>query len=97
MYSIGFAKTYGFLTGTQFNNEFANFGIYNKIVIEKVLEMGDYSELIAAYKLGFVIDNDRSLPILDKPSGESSAIFAVENLSKKSELIKEKYRQLLNG
>ena len=37
-----FHKIYGYLTDTKVDDTIANFGIYNKIVINEVLEMNDY-------------------------------------------------------
>ncbi len=37
-----FHKIYGYLTDTKVDNTIANFGIYNKTVINEVLEMNDY-------------------------------------------------------
>lgn len=37
-----FAKLYGYLTDSNFDNSVANFGIYNQKVIEEVLNMNDY-------------------------------------------------------
>lgn len=37
-----FAKIYGYLTNSDFDNSVANFGIYNKKVIDEVLLMKDY-------------------------------------------------------
>jgi dolichol-phosphate mannosyltransferase len=40
--SMVFSKIYGYLTNTKFNNEIANFGIYNRKVIVEILKIGDY-------------------------------------------------------
>jgi polyisoprenyl-phosphate glycosyltransferase len=37
-----FSKMYGFFTDTKYDNEIANFGIYNKKVIQSILEISDY-------------------------------------------------------
>lgn len=37
-----FSKTYSYLTDVQFDNSIANFGIYNRKVIEEVIRMNDY-------------------------------------------------------
>jgi glycosyltransferase involved in cell wall biosynthesis len=40
--SMIFAKIYGYFTDTKYDNEVANFGIYNKKVINEVLKMSDF-------------------------------------------------------
>jgi dolichol-phosphate mannosyltransferase len=40
--SMIFAKIYGYFTDTKYDNEVANFGIYNKKVIHEVLKMSDF-------------------------------------------------------
>ncbi len=42
MTSLFFSKIYGYFTDTIYDNEVANFGIYNKKVINEVLKMDDY-------------------------------------------------------
>jgi glycosyltransferase involved in cell wall biosynthesis len=42
MTSLFFSKIYGYFTDTVYDNEVANFGIYNKKVINEVLKMDDY-------------------------------------------------------
>jgi dolichol-phosphate mannosyltransferase len=37
-----FSKVYGYFTDTKYDNEIANFGIYNKKVINSILEISDY-------------------------------------------------------
>ena len=37
-----FHQIYGYLTDTKFDNTIANFGVYNKNVIQEVLQMNDY-------------------------------------------------------
>ena len=39
--SFLFSKIYGFFTDTQYDNEVANFGIYNKKVVEAILSISD--------------------------------------------------------
>ncbi|KIX20501.1 b-glycosyltransferase [Flavobacterium sp. 316] len=42
MSSFLFSKIYSFFTDTKYDNEIANFGIYNKKVIQSILEISDY-------------------------------------------------------
>jgi dolichol-phosphate mannosyltransferase len=37
-----FSKVYGYFTDTKYDNEIANFGIYNKKVVNSILEISDY-------------------------------------------------------
>lgn len=41
MTSLFFSKVYGYFTDTEYDNEVANFGIYNKKVIQSILEISD--------------------------------------------------------
>lgn len=41
MTSLFFSKVYGYFTDTDYDNEVANFGIYNKKVIQSILEIQD--------------------------------------------------------
>jgi len=40
--SLVFSKIYGYFTDTKYDNEIANFGIYNKKVISSILKVSDY-------------------------------------------------------
>ncbi|MBA4277622.1 glycosyltransferase family 2 protein [Flavobacterium sp.] len=42
MTSLFFSKVYGYFTDTEYDNEVANFGIYNRKVVVEVLKMEDY-------------------------------------------------------
>lgn len=42
MSSLIFSKIYGFFTDTKYNNEIANFGIYNSKVIKAILQITDH-------------------------------------------------------
>jgi len=72
-----FAKIYGFLTETEFNNEIANFGIYRRDVIEKVLEMGDYIKSFPLF-INWVGFNKTSIPVehSERYSGKSSYSYS---------------------
>ena len=40
--SLLFSKIYGFFTDTKYDNEIANFGIYNRKVVDSILQVSDY-------------------------------------------------------
>ncbi len=64
-----FHKIYGYLTETKFDNTIANFGIYNKKVIDEVLEMNDYI---------------KSFPLFANWVGFSTTVVEVEHAKRDS-------------
>ena len=64
-----FHKIYGYLTETKFDNTIANFGIYNKKVIDEVLEMNDYI---------------KSFPLFANWVGFSTTVIEVEHAKRDS-------------
>ncbi len=72
-----FSKLFNYLSDVKINHEVANFGIYNKKVIQSILEIGDYvkSFPLFVYFVGF---NSTSIPVehSERESGTSSYNFS---------------------
>lgn len=68
-----FSKVYGFFTDTKYDNEIANFGIYNKKVIQSILEISDYIKFFPLF-VNFVGYNRTSITVehASRESGSSS-------------------------
>ncbi len=69
MFSNFFSSMFNYLAGTKFDNEIANFGIYNKKVIAAVLSIGDYI---------------KSFPLFVYFSGFKATAITVEHASRES-------------
>lgn len=76
-----FAKLYGFLTDSNFDNSVANFGIYKNRVIEEVLAMNDYI---------------KSFPLFVQWVGFEKTTIKVEHASRDSGKSSYTYRKLLS-
>ncbi len=72
-----FSKVYGFFTDTKYDNEIANFGIYNKKVIRSILQVSDYIKFFPLF-VNFVGFNSTSIPVehAARDSGGSSYTIA---------------------
>lgn len=72
-----FSKIYGFFTDTKYDNEIANFGIYNKKVVRSILQVSDYIKFFPLF-VNFVGFNNTSIPVehAARDSGGSSYTFA---------------------
>ena len=72
-----FSKVYGFFTDTKYDNEIANFGIYNKKVIKSILEISDCIKFFPLF-VDFVGYNSTSINVehASRDSGETSYSFA---------------------
>ena len=72
-----FSKVYSFFTETKYDNEIANFGIYNKKVITAILNISDYIKFfpLFAYFVGF---NSTSIEVehASRDSGKTSYSFS---------------------
>lgn len=68
-----FSKVYGFFTDTKYDNEIANFGIYNRKVIQSILQVSDYIKFFPLF-VNFVGFNTTSIPVehASRESGGSS-------------------------
>jgi glycosyltransferase involved in cell wall biosynthesis len=71
--SVFFSKIYGYFTDTKYDNEIANFGIYNMKVIKSVLEISDYIKIFPLF-IDFVGYNTTSINVehAKRESGKSS-------------------------
>jgi glycosyltransferase involved in cell wall biosynthesis len=76
-----FAKLYGYLTDSNFDNSVANFGIYNKKVIVEVLNMNDYI---------------KSFPLFVQWVGFDRTTIKVEHSSRDSGKSSYTYKKLLS-
>lgn len=76
-----FAKLYGYLTDSNFDNSVANFGIYNKKVIHEVLNMNDYI---------------KSFPLFVQWVGFERTTVKVEHASRDSGKSSYTYKKLLS-
>jgi dolichol-phosphate mannosyltransferase len=76
-----FAKLYGYLTDSNFDNSVANFGIYNKKVIEEVLNMNDFI---------------KSFPLFVQWVGFNKTNIKVEHAKRNSGKSSYTYRKLLS-
>jgi glycosyltransferase involved in cell wall biosynthesis len=76
-----FAKLYGYLTDSNFDNSVANFGIYNKKVIDEVLNMNDYI---------------KSFPLFVQWVGFERTIIKVEHATRDSGKSSYTYKKLLS-
>lgn len=72
-----FSKVYGFFTDTKYDNEIANFGIYNRKVIQSILQVSDYIKFFPLF-VNFVGFNATSIPVehASRESGGSSYSMA---------------------
>lgn len=77
LFSKLFSKLFNYLADTQFNNEVANFGIYNAKVIKSVLSMNDYIKAfpLFVYFVGYKT-TAISVEHAERDSGESSYNFS---------------------
>ena len=77
LFSKLFSKIFNYLADTQFNNEVANFGIYNTKVIKSVLSMNDYIKAFPLF-VYFVGYNTTAISVehAERDSGESSYNFS---------------------
>jgi dolichol-phosphate mannosyltransferase len=72
-----FSKVYGYFTDTKYDNEIANFGIYNKKVINSILEISDYIKFFPLF-VEFVGYKTTSIVVEHAPrdSGTTSYSFS---------------------
>lgn len=77
MSSAIFSKIYGFFTDTKYDNEIANFGIYNKKVINSILEISDYIKFFPLF-VDFVGYKSTSIAVdhATRDSGATSYSFS---------------------
>lgn len=72
-----FSKVYGYFTDTKYDNEIANFGIYNIKVIRSILEISDYIKFFPLF-INFVGFKSTSIVVEHAPreSGTTSYSFS---------------------
>lgn len=72
-----FHKIYNYLTDTKFDSTIANFGIYNKKVIDEVLEMNDYIKSFPLF-VNWVGFKTTSIEVehAERDSGDSTYTFS---------------------
>jgi glycosyltransferase involved in cell wall biosynthesis len=77
MTSLFFSKMYGYFTDTVYDNEVANFGIYNKKVIKSILEISDTIKFFPLF-VKFVGYNSTSIVVehAERVEGSSSYSFS---------------------
>lgn len=77
MSSLFFSKVYGYFTDTEYDNEVANFGIYNKKVIQSILEIPDSIKFFPLF-VKFVGYNSTSIIVehAEREEGNTSYSFA---------------------
>jgi dolichol-phosphate mannosyltransferase len=68
-----FSKVYGFFTDTKYDNEIANFGIYNQKVIQSILQISDYIKFFPLF-VNFVGFNSTSITVehASRETGQTS-------------------------
>lgn len=71
-----FSKIYGYFTETKYDNEIANFGIYNKKVTDSILKISDYIKFFPLF-VNFVGFNSTSIDVehASRYSGSTSYSF----------------------
>ena len=74
--SSTFSKIYSYFTNTKYDNSIANFGIYNKKVIDSILSISDYIKFFPLF-VSFVGFNSIAIPVehAKRDSGPSSYSF----------------------
>jgi dolichol-phosphate mannosyltransferase len=77
MTSLFFSKIYGYFTDTEYDNEIANFGIYNRKVIQSILEISDTIKFFPLF-VKFVGYNSTSIKVEHalRAEGNTSYSFA---------------------
>lgn len=79
MTSLFFSKIYGYFTDTVYDNEVANFGIYNKKVIQSILEISDTIKFFPLF-VKFVGYNSTSIVVEHAERVEGSTSYSFSKL-----------------
>lgn len=74
-----FSKVYGFFTDTKYDNEIANFGIYNKKAIQSILQISDYIKFFPLF-VNFVGYNATSIEVEHAPRNSGSTSYSFSKL-----------------
>ncbi len=79
MSSSFFSKIYGFFTDTKYDNEIANFGIYNRKVIDSILQVSDYIKFFPLF-VKFVGFNSTSVEVEHSNRQEGKSSYTISTL-----------------
>jgi glycosyltransferase involved in cell wall biosynthesis len=79
MTSLFFSKIYGYFTDTVYDNEVANFGIYNKKVIQSIMEISDTIKFFPLF-VKFVGYNSTSIMVEHAERLEGSTSYSFSKL-----------------
>lgn len=79
MSSSIFSKIYGFFTDTEYDNEIANFGIYNKKVIDSILNISDYIKFFPLF-VKFVGFNSTTIEVEHSKREEGNSTYSLTKL-----------------
>ena len=74
-----FSKVYGYFTDTKYDNEIANFGIYNKKVINSILEISDYIKFFPLF-VEFVGFKSTSITVEHAPRDSGTTSYGFSKL-----------------
>ncbi|MCF6129785.1 glycosyltransferase family 2 protein [Flavobacterium sp. AS60] len=74
-----FSKVYGFFTDTKYDNEIANFGIYNTKVIQSILKISDYIKFFPLF-VNFVGYNTTSIEVEHASRQSGSTGYSISKL-----------------
>ena len=77
--SLIFSKIYSFFTDTLYDNEVANFGIYNKKVIEAILNISDYIKFFPLF-VKFVGFNTTAIEVEHAEREEGNSTYTLSKL-----------------
>ena len=77
--SFVFSKIYSFFTDTLYDNEVANFGIYNKKVIEAILNISDYIKFFPLF-VKFVGFNTTAIEVEHAEREEGNSTYTLSKL-----------------
>ncbi|WP_445453398.1 glycosyltransferase family 2 protein [Flavobacterium sp. 25HG05S-40] len=74
-----FSKAYGFFTDTKYDNEIANFGVYNKKVIQSILKIPDYIKFFPLF-VSFVGFNTTSITVEHSSRDSGKTSYSISKL-----------------
>lgn len=73
-----FSRFYGYFTDTKYDNEIANFGIYNRKVIESILKISDYIKFFPLF-VNFVGYNITSIEVEHASEIQEQQVIALQS------------------
>ena len=74
-----FSKIYGFFTDTKYDNEIANFGIYNKKVIDSILNISDYIKFFPLF-VNFVGFSSTTIEVEHSKREDGNSTYSLAKL-----------------